>query len=356
MSHLPRTLPLIAMLAICSSRCIAVGHEMQPEVAFELRPNDNRSCVFANDKARFLYSAAARPGDAAKNVDWQVDWSLVAGNRTLTRGSGKALVPGDSDIPQYVVEIPTPPLRTSVVLPAEMRVTWIADGRKYQHNRPLYMFSRDPFAAQQALWEYVHIKLFDADGKTAILLDENEIPHSRLLNLSAIDLVTEGIVLVGEGVSFRKQRKLPESLLRAAQRGVPVLCLAPSEGDFPLAIRRNGQPVRPSRLELERGDIVRRYDKRFDEIRTVCHLSLESRRNEVVISAANGKDDWSWLNMEFPAEAPGMPSGRLIICGLGIVSLWDTSPVPRYLFVHLLEELTRARSTSEDQEDAFTQR
>lgn len=353
MLHFLRTLPLIVMLAICMLKHLVLGQETLGESANQLVPVNNRSCVFADDKTLFGYSIQ---NAEARDVDWRVDWSLLAGDRTITRGSSEVRLLGGSDSPQLNVQIPTPPLRDSVILPVQLQMTWTAGGKKYQHNRPLYIFSRNPFATRKAFLKNAQIKLFDSDSKTVELLDKNEIPHTRLLNLSAIDLVTEGIVLVGEGVSFRKQRKLSESLLRAAQRGVPVLCLAPSEGDFPLAIQQDGQLTRPSRLVLERGEVVRRYDKRFDEVPTICHLSLESRRNEVVISAANGKDDWSWLNMEFPAEAPGMPSGRLIVCGLGIVSHWDTSPVPRYLFVHLLEELTSAQSTLENQEDAFTQR
>ncbi|NOY41293.1 MAG: hypothetical protein GXP26_05595 [Planctomycetes bacterium] len=352
MSRLSLTLPLIAMLAICLPRHLTLGQEKLVESAGELIPVSNRSCVFADEKTFFDYSPK---NVAARHADWQIDWSLMVGARTIARGSSEAIVPADSDVPLYLAEIPTPTLRDDVVLSAELRMTWTAGRKKYQHNRPLFIFSRNLFPTKQSLLENAQIKLFDADGRTAELLEKNEIPHSRLLNLSAIDLVTEGIVLVGEGVSFRKQRKLAESLLRVAQRGVPVLCLAPSEGDIPLAMRQEGELIRPSRLALERGHVVRRYDKRFDEIPIVCHLSLESRRNEVVLSAIDGKDDWAWLDMEFSPEASGKPPGRLIVCGLGIVTHWDKSPVPRYLFVRLLEELTSIQSTMEKQKNVFTQ-
>jgi hypothetical protein len=245
-------------------------------------------------------------------------------------------------------------LRNGVVMPVQLQLTWHVGARTYERSQPLYIFSRDPFAIRQTFLENARIQLFDLDGNTAELLEKHEIPHSRLLDLAAIDLVTEGIVLVGEGVSLREQRKLPATLIRAAQRGVPVLCLAPVDGDFPLEIAQDGRSVRPSRFTLERGAVVRRYDERFDQLATDCHLSLETRRNEVVIAAADGQADWSWLEMSFPTEKPGKPNGSVIVCGFGIVSQWEASPVPRYLFVRLLEELT-AESALE-KEDAYTQR
>jgi len=334
MTYFPPNL-LILMIALCLSGHPALGQE---RVQQPLAPASTQSCVLAGQEATFTYL----PTDM-RVADWQVEWSLVAGHRTLQRGGSQALPAPDRDVPGYKIKIPMPPLRDAVVLPVQLQIIWTADGKTYRHDRPLFIFARNPFAARQAFLEEAQIKLFEVDGKTAELLDEYEIPHSRLLNLSAIDRVTEGIVLVGEGASFREQQKLAESLLRAAQRGVPVLCLAPSEGDIPL--------MYSNRLVLERGEVVRRYDKRFDEIPTVCHFSLEPRRNEVVLSATNDQEGWSWLDMEFPEKSSEKPSGRLIVCGLGMVT-----PVPRYLFVRLLEELSRVPSTEEVQEDVFTEK
>jgi len=349
-----------AMIAICLSTTLclstsrALGQESQTKGADALLPADSRSCVFADNKTLFSYF---HPDAVARDVEWHVEWSLMAGARTITRGSGEVMLLGGSDSPQQIVQIPTPPLRDNVVLPVQLQMTWTAGDKKYHHTRPLFIFSRNPFAVRQAFLEEAQIKLFDVDGETAELLDAHEIPHSRLLNLSAMDRLTEGIVLIGEGVSFRQQRRLAETLFQAAQRGVSVLCLAPSEGALcPLTSEENGQFLQPSRLLLERENVVLRYDKRFDKIPTLSYLALEPRRNEVVISDANDQGGWSWLELEFPPEATKKKTpGRLIVCGLGMVSHWEASPVPRYLFVHLLEELTPTKSNLEEQKDAFTQ-
>ncbi len=339
------------MIAICLFRQFAFAQEAVPNG--ELKPTDKRACVFADDKAGFIYASTAPRGAAAEHFNWQVEWSLVVGNRTLKRGSSKVVVPGDSDIPLYLIGIPMPPLRNDVVMPVELRMTWRADDSVYQDTRQLYLFSRDPFATRQKFLEDARISLFDSEGKTAEVLDEHEIPYARLLDLAAVDLVTEGILLVGEGVSFREQRKLAESLIMAAQRGVAVLCLAPREGDVPLSVEQNGKMLRPNRLMLEREEIVRHYDKRFDSLHTLSPLVLSATRSGSVVQAASWEDNlsrrdhWSWLDMEFPNKTPKEPDGRLIVCGLGLISDWDASPVPRYLFLRLLEECTEAQPVLE---------
>jgi len=332
---------LVALFAICFLQTFSPGQELPTKPFPVLQSAGYQQCVLAGQEAQFGFSLVDGSGE-----NLRVGWSLVSKGRILARGSSNALCMGDgSEAMPYSFTIPIPKLREGVVLPVELKITLAVEGQNLSFTHQLYIYSRDPFPAQKAFLEQAKIKLFDSDGKTAALLEENEIPHTRLLNLAAIDLVTEGIVLVGEGVSFRKQRKLAKSLMQAASRGVSVLCLAPSEGDFPLMVDGHDLHIRPRRFAIADGDFVRRYDKRFDTIASLSNLSLTSRRNEVVISVGEGADHWSWLNLDIPARKTDAADGRLMICCLGIVSRWDSSPVPRHLFAHLLQELTENSST-----------
>lgn len=347
------------MIAICLFGQLAFAKENVPNG--ELALTDMRACVFADDKAGFLCAATAQRGATAEHLNWQVEWSLVVGDRTLKRGSSTVVVPGDSDIPLYHIEIPMPPIREGVVMPVRLRMNWRAGDNVNRHTRQLYLFSRDPFASRQKFLENAQISLFDSEGNTAKVLEEYEIPYLRLLDLAAVDLVTKGILLVGEGVSLREQRHLAESLFLAAQRGVAVLCLAPKEGDVPLALERNGKLLRPSRMMLEHEQIVRHYDKRFDLLHTLNPLVLDATRSGSVVLAARWEEDlsrrdyWSWLDMEFPRRTPRESGGKFMVCGLGLMSHWEESPVPRYFFLRLLEECTEAQSALE-KSDAIIQR
>ncbi len=347
-------LEMLAMLALCLSQRVCFGQERMPHL---LSPVDTKSCVFAGQEASFAYV----PTDMREG-NWQVEWSLITEHRTLRRGTSNAMTAPDMDVPRYLTKIPMPPLRDGVVLTVQLQMQWSAEGRAYQHARPLHIFSRNPFSTRQAFLENAQIKLFDTNGETAKRLDEHEIPHSRLLNLSAIDLVTEGIILVGEGVSFCEQPKLPKALLLAAHRGVRIICLAPTEGEFPLTaliLEDGGQIVRPGRLSVDRADVVQRYDKRFDLLARSYSLSLESF-NKFVIDTDPSPDrppgtTWSWLELGFPAEKSSNPPGKLIVCCLSLVSQWDASPVPRYLFLRLLEEFTSTQPVLE-KSDEFIQK
>jgi hypothetical protein len=304
----------------------------------ELQSADENSCIFAGDEARFRYFGFAGP----------MEWTLVAANRTISQGASEAITSGPDQIPQLVVQVPMPVLRPGIVQAAELSMTWSVAGTRHQKSRAVTIFSRDPFSTRQAFLDQARIGLFDSDGETAETFEKHDIPHSRLLNLSAIDLVDEGVVVVGEGVSFRQHRKLPETLMRAAERGVSVLCLAPKDGEFVLP--QPGEVTSgPCRVVFEQEEVVRRYDKRFDLLPTISRLAVEPRRNGVVVRTSESGPGWSWLSFAYAAEAPGEPPRELIVCGVSVVRDWENSPVPRYLLVHLLEELTAAQSAEESE-------
>lgn len=334
-------LSVIAMLAICLPHKFVFAQNTEAtELLFAL--DGKAKCVLAGHDASFTYL----PVDMRSGA-WHVEWLLATAHRTLLQGTGKHLEGTDLTPPNYILKITMPGFREGLVLPVKLRMKWRnAEGKEQQINRPLYVFSPNPFVGKQTFLKNAQIKLFDPEGKTAELLDKSEIPHTRLLNLSAIDLVTEGIILVGEGTSFREQRRLPQSLISAGQRGVSVLCLAPSDGDLSLAEQHS------RKVTLERGDVVRRYDKRFDEIAAIRPLSLQARKGGMVISTVEENGPWSWVSMEFPANAPGKPSGKIVICGLGVISSWESGPVPRYLFARLLEDFTYRPKPLEEQKDA----
>ena len=321
---------------------------------------DSPRCYLAGKKVSLLFSLTKDQGQqeevAAEEIE--TSWSLFANGRTLARGNGKPtpIIGTDGStsgsIMSAVIQLPT--LNESVALAAELQILWIEGGQTYRAKRSITLYSDDTSSSRQMLFEQAVIQLFDPVGKTAERLDAHAIPYGVLSNLSAIDSTNKGIVLVGEGVSFRKQRQLAETLLLAAQRGLQVLCLAPSEGDFPLTIDDGKQQSRPRRLVFEQKAFVRHYDKRFDILPDPPLFSLTPHKDKPVISIKNVKNGWSWLSMEFEQAQPEQPAGRLILCGSRIVARWEIGPVPRYLFAHILQELTESSFTEEGQKNDET--
>jgi hypothetical protein len=340
-----QTLAWLAMLAILLPKQLSWGQEVRAVPPRELLSADATSCVFAGGEARFRYFGATGP----------VEWRLVAGNRTIGQGVAELTASGPNPAPQLAISVSLPTLHAGVILPAELRLSWNVAGKDVDLRQQVTIYSRDPFTNRKAAFEQAQIKLFDSAGETADVFERYNVPFKPLASLSAIDSVNEGVVIVGEGVSFREHRNLPESLLRAAERGVPVLCLAPVEGEFAFP-QPDETASGPLWVVFEQGDAIRQFDKRFDLLPTISRLSVESHGSKAVVRVSGDGAGWSWLSVQFAAGAPKAPPHELIVCGLSVIRDWETSPVPRYLLVHLIDELTAAQSAGESERDEFTHR
>jgi len=113
------------MIAICLSTTLCLstsrahGQERRAESVDDLLPADQRSCVFADDETFFNY---IHPDTLPRDTALHVDWSLVAGSRTIVRGSSKAILKKGSENSLFHAEISTPPLRDAVVLPVQLQM------------------------------------------------------------------------------------------------------------------------------------------------------------------------------------------------------------------------------------------
>ncbi len=353
-----RLLPVIATIAVGWLTSLTTAQQ-QVEQTPAIWSLDAPRCFLAGKQASILFSLTgnqdANEAPAAEEIN--ATWTLIANGRTLAQGNGKPMPvlnsKGSTSGSIMIATVQLPTLNESVVLTAELKLTWSENGKTYDHKRSITLYSDDPFSSRQTLFEQANIQLFDLVGNTAERLDAHEIPYAVLPNLSAIDSTNKGIILVGEGVSFRKQRQLAETLLLAAQRGLQVLCLAPSEGDFSLTVQSGNTRTQPSRVLLERDDFVLRYDKRFDTIARGSLWVLTTKKNAVLFRAGAAPDldpldSWALLTCDFPARSEETPGGRLIVCSAGIIQRWNISPVPRYLFIHFLQELTHSPSIEEN--------
>ena len=187
------------------------------------------------------------------------------------------------------------------------------------------------------------------------MLKDSDVPHEQLRTREALDDVTEGIVIVGEGVSLKKHDGLIDDLRSLAARGVPVLCLASADGEFSFP---SDKPLAAS-VQLRRSDVIRDLDKRLDtawwptgasQLLGLCVTSVD---DDVIARISDDTKVWPWAEWEYE-----MGSGsdrresnsirpRFVWCGFGIVTAWDDGPTPRYLFAKLLERLSTKSDVSD---------
>jgi hypothetical protein len=279
----------------------------------------------------------------------RVHWQLASREkRTLLRG--ESAVAAEPDKPgRLTVRLKVPSVKPGVILPLVLVLAIHGDDGKVAATleKNLWVFPSDPFAERTQWLKDLKITLFDPAGKTREVLDKLHVPFEETRNVAALPELTAGMVLVGEGVSFAEYRDLPEALLKTAAKGLPVLCLAPEEGTFPLPAAE-ALPGAPSSVMISRNEIITKLDKRLDAEGwgvdgnpIVGSLSVKVEDGNMVAEVRKDRRGWPWLDVQFPRR------GRLIVCGFGVIQHGDANPTPRFLLAGiftLLDVKTPERS------------
>ncbi len=270
-------------------------------------------------------------------------WQLSCGDRTLARQE-RAIAPGPGQPESLEVRLQMPEVKEGVVLAAVLTVSVMEaeSGKAVATLRKnIWIYPANPFADRGEWLKKLDIRLFDPEKKTADCFEKAGLPFKRFANIEALSEIKAGVILVGEGVSFGDYKGLPELLFKAAARGVPVLCLAPSGGSLPLpGASENGMPV-PRRMLFQRNEIIAKLDKRLDAVGwqpdgaiAATTLALRSARGLIMGEVEKGGAGWPWLEMTFDDQR-----GRLIICHFAMIDKWDAGPAPSFLLAKILDYL-----------------
>ncbi|MBW3596263.1 MAG: hypothetical protein KY475_03195, partial [Planctomycetes bacterium] len=208
-----------------------------------------------------------------------------------------------------------------------------------EHERAVWLFSRDPFVNRREWLKDLKIALYDPEGATQKVFDEAEIPYNAPRTTAALGEVEDGVAIIGEGVSFGSRRGLAETLANLAARGVPVICLAPADGEIPFPGGEE-QPLAES-VELRRSDVIKEFDKRLDADHwppagqvVKSGLTVAGRRGGVTLEVGDSPIAWPWLRASYAGGK------QEIICGFGVIEAWDAAPTPRFLLAEILKQLT----------------
>ncbi len=326
---------ILAMLGFTQPRALGA------QVNVSVRATDAGSNLFGGRDARLFFLVTAN-----RPLEGIAAWALSVDQRIVTRGevavAASPQAPGNIDI-----RVDMPKVKADVVLQAVLSVAVYARDRRTAEaslEKPLWIFSEDPFADRSRWLKGLKICLFDPPGNTRQVFEKMKIPFSQTANVDSLDTLDGGLLIIGEGTSFRDYRGLPEMMVKAAASGSPVLCLAPSDGEIvlPGSFGAGAALPLPGRLALRRNDVICELDKRLDALTwradarpLASSLLIRSDRNRVVGEVVQSPDGWPWLEADFPAQR-----GKLVICGFGIVRHWEVGPTPRFLFARILEHLT----------------
>ncbi len=194
-----------------------------------IRPREQWSAVFGETDTTFSFEIAA-----ARDLAGRVAWSLSAQGRTISRGEREVQAAGGQTV-RVNVPVRIPPVRDGIVFPMQLTLAAVADGERSpqaEYAKGIWVFPRDPFADRRQWLENLKMAVFDPQGGTLQVFKEAKIACREVRNTATLETLNEGLLVIGENVSLKDYRALPELILRVAQRGVPVLCLAPGEGQL----------------------------------------------------------------------------------------------------------------------------
>lgn len=284
-------------------------------------------------------------------------WAFSVGPAVVTRKEVPLAVAPNKPA-QLTIQLPGPEVRAGVVLDAKLAVQVFAergDKPEASHLQTLRFFPPDPFTDRTKWLKELQITLFDPKGTTAELCKKMAIPFEESRNVAALAELKEGLIVVGEGVSFQEERGLGEALFAAAAKGRRVLCLAPAEGSLPIPTGEGADAKAAPLLAFRHQDMITRLDKRLDshvwsadKAVVVSRLVLKGEGASVGGEIVRGPGGWPWLEARFADTG-----GRFVFCGFGVVSQWEASPAPRFLLLRLLEMVTEKeeRAPAQERED-----
>ena len=268
----------------------------------------------------------------------EIGWQLVLGSATVDRGQRTIAHAAQP------IELPvrTPALRAGAPAQATLLITATAGGQSAQVEHAVYLLPADPWTGLRAQLTARPVRVFDPDGTLAPHLREAGAEPVLVRNPAAIAALTNGLLLVGEGVSLRAQRGLVDALVRAASGGARVLLLAPAEGTLPLPGHESLADLPRPALRLDGAQALRALDKRLDTetwpgrpaaLTSVCTLSADRRQPEATWAPA--ADGWAWLDLDYR----GSGGGRLLAVGWAPVAAWDQGPAPRHVLAALVRHV-----------------
>jgi len=315
--------------------CTALAEEARIGLSFA----DDHADVFGGTNAQFHISLAS-----PKALQGWLAWCFSAAGRTITRG--ESAVSLSAGVPETVtIDLQVPPVKKGVVMTSALDATLHSTGAREalaNIHKPIWVFPEDPFAYEKEWLKDLQIRLFDPEGNTVAAFESLQIPFEEIGRSSAIGSISEGILIIGEGISLMDYRGLDELMVEASARGIPVLCLALSEGEFYMPGTRNSKMPEPEGIQFARSGRIKAFDKRLDNhvwsqdrATVASRIAVLGERGAVIGDIETGdKNGWPWIEFSFKKG-----DEKLLICGFGIIQSWKDSPAPRYLFREMLKYL-----------------
>ena len=331
-----RSARLLLVAALCASVPAAAQDE---KPAATITPVKKRAAVFSGEETEFQFKV-----ESTKAIKGTLVWRVALGSATYRDGRLALNV------------APGTPANASIKVAGETKegavqqyrlTAWVYEAGQTKpaatYEQDLHVFPKNPFADRSEWLKKLKINLYDPKGDTAKVLKAADVPFEEARSVDAVADLKEGVVIVGEGTSFKEEKGLAAELQKRAAAGLVVLVLAPKDGE--VIVPGVGAGGNPDDLTFRR-EPVRRLDKRLDPDGKAVASSIVIKNTDdgVVGEVTAGPGGWPWIEAHHG-------KGRWAVCGLAIVAKWDASPTPRFLLARILEHLTGSETEQPKKEN-----
>lgn len=328
-----------AALTLLALGLLLPGSARSAEDRVTVEPREKWSDVFGGTDVTFEFVVRAPRG-----VTGRAGWTFFAAANRQTIGSGEAAVAAAPGQPAAVkVRLRVPEVKEGAALRTRLRVAVFREGGREPEalaEKEIWVFPQNPFADRAQWLKDLKISLFDPENTTGKVFKDLKIPFDEITNPAAVGDLKEGLLIVGQGVSFADEYAgLPETLARLAAAGVPVLCLAPAGGAVALPGVEGPRLPLPRRLSFRRQDVITELDKRLDAASwppggkvVASTVFLKAGDGGVVGEVRKETGGWPWVEADFPDR-----ESKLVYAGFSLFGEeWKAGPAPRFLLARLL--------------------
>jgi hypothetical protein len=325
------------MLFCCLFAVVATSVTAQ---GAELSLPDGRTCFFADSRVSIPVAMLSGQTDRSR-----LSWSLRMHDAVVARRE-VAIDVRANDPTVHTLDLDLPITREGLAIKGELAISLInsLEQESAHVTMPLHILDPDPFVKRKQWLKELNLQVYDPEGQTVRVFETADIPFREINNPAGLEELSDGMVIIGEGLSLRTSRGLMSIVMKVAQAGVPVLVLAPAEGQFQLpgfGTSSEAQALDLKRLMFQDRDVITALDKRLDTARwaensdsVMRYFRIGAYRDQPEI-VMDEKQGWPWIALD------GKGKQRIRFCGFGIIRDWDDSPVPRYLLAAMLEQLAK---------------
>lgn len=298
-----------------------------------------------------------------------IGWSVFLENAVIRRS--ESMVRDDSKSGRLLTisfKVPEGDSRTQLTISVFVSV----NGQDIRAAE-FFVYPTDPFRQRIDLPESEKLIVFDPSGNTAARLKSSNISFRAERRVDALNDLQEGIIIVGEGTSFRQYRGLGPILRAAASRGVRVLCLSPAAGAIPLSepVKSASASVKESegdgssiqkpdesggspqdvaalrKLECRQSDVLHDFDRHLDAFawRGVSSMSdtslqITGKSGSTSMEFSDTPGGWLWVDAEY------VGGGRIVCTSLQMIRHWESGPGPRHAFWNCLSRIATPQARS----------